>query len=270
LVQAAIRFTGRHSKRPAAGPRRSTERSTDQKEFDPSQAKAGVETKNLVHSYRELGHFIANLDPLGHQPPETHPLLELGQFGLSLADLDKRVTHSDFQGPFDGTLRDLIAKLRATYCGTLGVEFTNISDKTQREWLIQRMEPILNRPILAPEERKALLYEFVAAQGFEDFLALKHQGQKRFGLEGGESLIPCSTRWSTTAPLSACRKSSGHGPPRPPQRAGPCLNKPYEVILGEFEGPRNNRPGRRRRRQISPRLRPGPRRTRANKKFTSP
>src|SRR5579872_2524963 len=70
-------------------------------QVDPSQARAGVETKNLVHSYRELGHFIANLDPLGHNRP-THALLDLAQFGLSPADMDKRVTQSDFQGTFDG------------------------------------------------------------------------------------------------------------------------------------------------------------------------
>src|SRR5271155_4512867 len=74
---------------------------TDQ--IDPIQARAGVETKNLVHSYRELGHFIADLDPLGHNRP-THALLDLSQFGLTPADMDKRVAPCDFRGPFDGTL----------------------------------------------------------------------------------------------------------------------------------------------------------------------
>lgn len=102
--------------------------------LSPAEAKAGVETKNLVHSYRELGHLIADLDPLGHNRP-SHALLDLAQFGLSPADMDKRVTQTDFQGPFDGTLRDLIEKLRATYCRTLGVEFVNISDKAQQNGL---------------------------------------------------------------------------------------------------------------------------------------
>lgn len=114
---------------------------------------AGVETKNLVHSYRELGHFIANLDPLGHNRP-SHALLDLSQFDLTAADMDKRVTHCDFEGPFDGTLRDLIESLHTTYCSTLGVEFASISDKAQREWLIQRMEPILNRPVLTSPQRQ--------------------------------------------------------------------------------------------------------------------
>src|SRR3954469_18051033 len=82
---------------------------------------------DLVHSYRELGHFVARLDPLGHDRP-THPLLDLNQFNISPADLDSTVGPASFLGPTDGTLRDLIEKLRATYCRTLGVEFTDISD----------------------------------------------------------------------------------------------------------------------------------------------
>jgi 2-oxoglutarate dehydrogenase E1 component len=205
----------------------------------PHDARAGVEVKNLVHSYRELGHFIAQLDPLGHNR-DAHPLLELSQFGLGLADLDKRVTHSDFLGPFDGTLRDLLAKLRATYCGTLGVEFTNIADKTQRDWLMQRMEPNLNRPALTEIERKALLYELVAAQGFEDFLAIKHQGQKRFGLEGGESLIPLlNVLVDDGATLGIQEVVLGMAHRGRLNVLAHVLNKPYEVILGEFEGSAN-------------------------------
>jgi 2-oxoglutarate dehydrogenase E1 component len=70
------------------------------------------------------------------------------------------------------------------------VEFTNMPDKSQREWLMQRMEPIYNRPEFTPAQCKAILYQLCAAQGFEDFLAQKFQTAKRFGLEGGESLIP--------------------------------------------------------------------------------
>jgi 2-oxoglutarate dehydrogenase E1 component len=208
----------------------------DPVQIDPSQARAGVETKNLVHSYRELGHFIANLDPLGHNRP-THALLELSQFGLTSADMDKRVTQSDFQGAFDGTLRDLIEKLRATYSSTFGVEFVNISDKAQRDWLIQRMEPIFNRPVLTKAERQALLYEVVVAQGFEEFLARKQQGQKRFGLEGGESLIPLlNTLVDDGAALGIQEVVMGMSHRGRLNVLAHVVNKPYEVILREFEG----------------------------------
>ena len=100
---------------------------------------------NLVHSYRELGHFEARLDPLGHQRP-PHPLLDLSRFGITEADLSLTTGKADFHGQTDGTLRDLLTKLRATYCGNLGVEYMSISDKTQRDWLSQQMESILNKP----------------------------------------------------------------------------------------------------------------------------
>src|SRR6185437_14232033 len=79
-----------------------------------------IGVQNLVHSYRELGHFVASLDPLGHDR-SSHPLLELSRFGMSDADLDMEVGKADFYGETNGTLRDLIAKLRACYCGTIGV-----------------------------------------------------------------------------------------------------------------------------------------------------
>jgi len=205
-------------------------------EPQPTDARAGVEVKNLVHSYRELGHFIANLDPLSHNRP-SHPLLELVHFGLDAADLDKRVTHSDFLGTTDGTLRDLLDKLHQTYCGTIGVEYIGIADKTQREWLMQRMEPNYNHPSLDEVACKALLYELAAAQGFEDFLSLKQQGQKRFGLEGGESLIPLlNTLVDVGAELGVSEIVFGMAHRGRLNVLTHVLNKPYEVILAEFEG----------------------------------
>jgi len=203
---------------------------------EPTAAKAGVEVKNLVHSYRELGHFIANLDPLGHNR-ESHSLLDLAQFGLTDADLNKRVTHSDFRGKTDGTLRDLIARLRATYCSTIGIEFTNIADKAQRDWLIDRMEPIFNRPVLKNEEKRALLYELVAAVGFEEFLAVKQQGQKRFGLEGAEGLIPLLNMIIEDGAMKGAEEMVfGMAHRGRLNVLAHVLNKPYEDILREFEG----------------------------------
>jgi 2-oxoglutarate dehydrogenase E1 component len=131
-----------------------------------------------------VGALRGKLDPLGHNRP-AHPLLDLSEFGLTLNDLDRQVGSGTFLGPTDGTLRDLIEKLRATYCGTIGVEFMEISDKAQREWLIQRMEPTLNRPPVSREEAKSILYQIVAAQGFEEYCGIKFQGKKRFSIEGG-------------------------------------------------------------------------------------
>lgn len=191
---------------------------------------------NLVHTYRDLGHFIADLDPLGQKRP-PQPLLDLAQFQMTENDLDRQVGRADFQGATDGTLRDLIAKLRDTYCRTLGVEFVNISDKQQREWLAQRMEPILNRPALTPEECRAILYQLVASEEFEQWLHRKWPTTKRFSLEGAEALIPMlNVMVDEGAKIEVEEVCLGM-----PHRGrlnvlGHVLNKPYEVLISEFAG----------------------------------
>src|SRR5437763_786762 len=146
---------------------------------------------DLVHSYRELGHFVAKLDPLGHDRP-NHPLLELSNFGITTNMLDLPVSGGSFVGWTGGTLRDLIERLRATYTRTIGVEYTGISDKTQRDWLTGRMEPILNRPEFSVTECRSLMFQLIAAEEFERYLHSREGfiGKKRFSIEGSEALIP--------------------------------------------------------------------------------
>jgi 2-oxoglutarate dehydrogenase E1 component len=194
------------------------------------------EVADLVHSYRELGHFIAQLDPLGHNRP-NHPLLDLSNFGLSLDDLDRTVGGGGFVGPTDGTLRDLLNKLRATYCGTFAVEYLDIADKAQREWLQKRMEPVLNQPAIASDEAADILRQLVAAQGMEEFLHTKFIGAKRFSLEGAESFIPLlSTLIEQGAPLGVEEVVLGMAHRGRLNTLAHILHKPYEIIMAEFEG----------------------------------
>jgi 2-oxoglutarate dehydrogenase E1 component len=198
----------------------------------------GVEAADLVHSYRELGHFVANLDPLGHNRT-THPLLELSEFGLTLDDLDRPCTNGGFLGaaPAGVTVRDLLNRLRNAYCGTLGVQYMDIADKAQREWLQQRMEPILNHPNFSPEDCKSLLYQLVAAQGFEEFLHQKYIGAKRFSLEGGEALVPLlNTLVEEGSGIGVDEFVLGMAHRGRLNTLAHVLNKPYETILAEFEG----------------------------------
>jgi 2-oxoglutarate dehydrogenase E1 component len=191
---------------------------------------------DLVHTYRELGHFVAHLDPLGHDRP-NHPLLNLAEFGLTTSDLDKQVVRGSFGGEFDGTLRDLIEKLRATYCRTIGIEFMDLPDKAQRDWLISKMEPILNRPSFSAAEQRALMFQLIAAEEFERFLHTRYVGQKRFSLEGAEALIPLMNTLiddgSTIGVEEAVMCMAHRGRLNV---LAHVLNKPYEVILAEFEG----------------------------------
>src|SRR5262245_16164962 len=131
---------------------------------------------DLVHQYRELGHLIADLDPLGSSSRE-HPLLRLEEFGLSQADLDRVVDAGGFAGLTRVTIGELIEAPRQTYCGTLGVEYMGIPEKDKREWLRERMEPTRNRPSLSAEDQRRLLERLVQAETFEQFLHAKYIGQ---------------------------------------------------------------------------------------------
>jgi 2-oxoglutarate dehydrogenase E1 component len=197
---------------------------------------------DLVHSYRELGHFVARLDPLGHDRP-SHPLLQLSEFGLTPNDLDNRVITGGFYGPTDAkdgappTLRGLIEGLRNTYSRTLGVEFMDIPDKAQREWLAKKMEPIANHPQLSNEEARAILFQLVAAEEFEKFLHTRYIGQKRFSLEGAEALVPMmNTLIEDGATLGVEEVIMAMAHRGRLNVLAHVMNKPYETILSEFEG----------------------------------
>src|SRR5204862_5226595 len=137
-----------------------------------------------------------------------------------------------FLGKTDGTLRDLIEKLRLTYCGTLGVEYIDISDKTQRDWLTTKMEPIYNKPQFTPEESQAILFQLVAAEEFERFLHTRFVGAKRFSLEGAETLVPMLNAiiddGARIGVEEACMGMSHRGRLNV---LAHVLNKPYEVIF---------------------------------------
>ncbi len=143
----------------------------------------------LVDAYRSHGHLIAKLDPLG-QNRDEHPLLDPATFGLGGWDSNRRIQFGNYLGQREGTLPELIASLRRTYCRTFGAEFMEIRDKERRDWLIERMEPRENRPELTTEERLRTLTQIMAAERFEQFLHKRFLGVYRFSLEGGEALIP--------------------------------------------------------------------------------
>jgi 2-oxoglutarate dehydrogenase E1 component len=191
---------------------------------------------DLVHSYRLLGHLVADLDPLGGSP-RSHPLLRLADLGASETDLDHPVPPGAFPGLERGTVRDLLAALATTYSATLGVEYLGIPDRARREWLRERMEPARNRPALEPADRVAILERLMAAETFEQFLHAKFVGQKRFSLEGGEALIPLlDTIVGEAARLEVHELVMGMAHRGRLNVLAHTLQKPYEMILAEFEG----------------------------------
>ncbi|MFT3931438.1 MAG: 2-oxoglutarate dehydrogenase E1 component [Spongiibacteraceae bacterium] len=156
-------------------------------EFERKQ----VRVLQLMSAYRQRGHQEAKLDPLGLWKREPVPDLTLEFHQLNTADLETvfQVGRPYF-GKEQASLREIIDVLRQTYCSTIGAEFRHILATEERRWIEQRMESVRSKPDFGRQARKHLLERLTAAEGLEKALASKYPGTKRFGLEGGESLIP--------------------------------------------------------------------------------
>jgi 2-oxoglutarate dehydrogenase E1 component len=189
--------------------------------------------QSLVHRYRDIGHLLACTDPLS--PCRTdHPLLGLEVFDLEEADLD-RVFHVRKFIKSEATLREILEVMRETYCRSIGVEFMHIQEPQEREWLIDRMEPVGNNPRFSLEKRLSILGKLQEATLFEAFLHRKFLGQTRFSLEGGETLIPMLNEMVSHAAHLGIRDfilgMSHRG--RLNVQAN-IFGKPYENIFAEF------------------------------------
>src|SRR5271163_1563489 len=149
-----------------------------------------IQAVTLIRAYRTRGHLAANLDPLGLEPPKFQPELQPDYYGFTEADLDRPIFLANRLGREVASLREIVAQLRETYCGSVGIEFMHIQDTDQRAWLQERMEAGRNQTEFTKEGKRAIYDKLVAAEGFEHFLDKKYTGTKRFGLDGGEALIP--------------------------------------------------------------------------------
>ena len=157
---------------------------------DEDFARKQTACGKLVTAYRSRGHLGAALDPLAMAATQPAPDLGLEFHGLSEADLDREFAVATYFGGERFKLRDLLANLKATYSATIGAEFMHISDAAQRHWMQQRMESAAGRFGLAREDKLRVLERLTAAEGLERYLHTKYVGQKRFSLEGGDSLVP--------------------------------------------------------------------------------
>jgi 2-oxoglutarate dehydrogenase E1 component len=144
----------------------------------------------LIRAYRMRGHLHANLDPLGMARQMAHEELEPASYGFTEADLDRPIFIDHVLGLEYASIREIVAILRRTYCETLGVEFMHISDPAQKAWIQERIEGPDKEITFTREGKRAILNKLVEAEGFEKFLDAKYVGTKRFGLDGGEAMIP--------------------------------------------------------------------------------
>jgi 2-oxoglutarate dehydrogenase E1 component len=144
----------------------------------------------LVTAYRIAGSRWATVDPLKRMPRPNIPELEPAYYDLKESDLDQVVNAGSFVGLERTSLRHLVQALRDTYCRNIGFEYMFISDRAQRQWIQERIEPVRGALKVSPEEQKLLLRKLTEAEHLERYLHTRYVGQKRFSLEGGESLIP--------------------------------------------------------------------------------
>jgi 2-oxoglutarate dehydrogenase E1 component len=190
---------------------------------------------SLIFAYRNLGHLIADLDPLGDNL-ESHPLLELETFDLEEAHLDEVFDTGHLGGPQQATLREILDVLRDTYCRTITAEYLHIQDMPIRRWLQQQMEPIRNRPQFGREQKHRILSQLIDAELFESFTHGRYQGQKRFSLEGAESLIPALHQFMESAAATGAEEVVvGMAHRGRLNVLANILRKPHHLIFNEFE-----------------------------------
>ncbi len=229
-------FEGRRAPAPRAPePARPARAARHEAALGPAVAEKHARVLRLIHSYRARGHRVAQTDPLGGHP-SYFPELDPAHYGFGDADLDEPFLAGDLPGGPVQTLREILERLRATYCRTIGVEFTHVQDPGRKAWLQRRMEDTENRTPPTPAERLCILEKLSAAELFERFLHTKFIGQKRFSLEGAESLIPLLDTLVEDGPRFGVREFVlGMAHRGRLNVLSNTLGKSLESIFGEFE-----------------------------------
>jgi 2-oxoglutarate decarboxylase len=188
----------------------------------------------LIDAHRTRGHLMADTDPLNYRQ-RRHPDLDVLSHGLTLWDLDREFAVGGFAGQQRMKLRDVLGVLRDSYCRTVGIEYMHIADPQQRAWLQERIEVPHQKP--NPAEQKYILSKLNAAEAFETFLQTKYVGQKRFSLEGGETVIPLLDAVLDTAAAHELDEVVIGMPHRGRLNVlANIVGKPISQIFREFEG----------------------------------
>ena len=144
----------------------------------------------MIRAYRMRGHLIADLDPLNLREKEQHPELDPASYGFGPDDMDREIFIDNVLGLERATIRQIVDILKATYCSTMAVEFMHMSDPRHKAWIQERIEGPDKSIEFTHEGKKAILNKLIEAEGFEAYLNVKYTGTKRFGLDGGESIVP--------------------------------------------------------------------------------
>ncbi|MFQ5563544.1 MAG: 2-oxoglutarate dehydrogenase E1 component [Parvularculaceae bacterium] len=191
----------------------------------------------LIRAYRIRGHLIADLDPLGLRDKRVHPELDPATYGFREDDMDRPIFIDHVLGLEYATLREILAILKRTYCGTFAVEFMHITDPEQKAWIQQRIEGPDKDITFTPEGKQAILRKLIEVEGFENFLNIKYTGTKRFGLDGAESIVPALEQVIKRGGALGVKEIVLGMPHRGRLNVlAAVMGKPYHHIFHEFQG----------------------------------
>ncbi|SLN61238.1 2-oxoglutarate dehydrogenase E1 component [Aquimixticola soesokkakensis] len=191
----------------------------------------------IIRAYRIRGHLIANLDPLNMGDKTPHPELDPKTYGFGEKDMDRPIFIDNVLGLQVASLRQILDVLKRTYCGTFAMQYMHISDPEQSSWLKERIEGYDKEITFTREGRRAILNKLVEAEGYEKFLHVKYMGTKRFGLDGGESLIPAMEQIIKRGGALGAKEVIIGMPHRGRLSVlANVMSKPYRAIFHEFQG----------------------------------
>ena len=191
----------------------------------------------LIRAYRIRGHLVADLDPLGMRAHTPHPELDPASYGFVDSDMDRPIFIDQVLGLDVASMRQILEIVKRTYCGTFALQYMHISNPEEAGWLKERIEGFDKEIKFTREGRKAILNKLVEAEGFEKFLHVKYMGTKRFGLDGGEALIPAMEQIIKRGGALGVKDIVIGMPHR--GRLSVLANvmaKPYRAIFNEFQG----------------------------------
>ena len=208
---------------------------TKQQAIDAARDTLGV--RLLIRAYRTRGHLIAKLDPLELSSRGEHPELKPSTYGFTKADYDRPIYIGDVFGLEFASLPQVLDILQRTYCGSIGVEYMHISDPTQRAWIQERIEGMDKEVRFTAQGKRAILTKLIEAEGSEGFLNVKYTGTKRFGLDGGESMVPALEQIIKRGGQLGLREVViGMSHRGRLNVLANVMSKPYRAIFNEFRG----------------------------------
>ncbi|MCA0202709.1 MAG: 2-oxoglutarate dehydrogenase E1 component [Proteobacteria bacterium] len=191
----------------------------------------------IIRAYRIRGHLIADLDPLNMRDESMHPELDPSSYGFTEADMDRPIFIDNVLGLQVASMRQIMEILKRTYCGTFALQFMHISNPAEAAWLKERIEGYGKEITFTKMGRRAILNKLVEAEGFEKFCHVKFMGTKRFGLDGGEALIPAMEQIIKRGGALGVQEIVIGMPHRGRLSVlANVLSKPYRAIFNEFQG----------------------------------